>query len=134
MCAILLVEDHDDTRRVFAKLLTSWGHEVSPAANAASGLAFLDQHHADVILSDIGLPDSSGYDFMAAVRRTDQHVIGIAITAYGMAADLSRSREAGFDMHFAKPVDLVSLQSVLADMSPSPIKPPGRLPPQRARA
>ena len=120
MCAILLVEDHDDTRRVFAKLLTSWGHDVSPAASVASGLAFLDNHHADVILSDIGLPDRDGYEFMTAVRRTDPHVLSIAISAFSMAADKRRSHEAGFNLHFPKPVDLAGLRLVLAGVAARP--------------
>ncbi len=117
MCSILLVEDHDDTRTSFAKLLTAWGHEVFAHESAEAGLAFLEENHADVILSDIGLPQRDGYDFMASVRRTDAHVIAIAVTAFSMPADRQRSFEAGFDMHFAKPVNLSRLRSALSDMS-----------------
>jgi CheY-like chemotaxis protein len=119
MCSILLVEDHDDTRFAFSKLLRSWGHEVSSAGSVGSGLAFLEQNSVDVILSDLGLPDGDGCELMTAVRRTNRGVMAIAISAYCMAGEKERTRDAGFDMHFPKPVDLVSLHHVLSMMRPS---------------
>lgn len=117
MCSILLVEDHSDTRRAFAVLLESWGHQVSTTDSAAGGLAFLNGNNVDVILSDIGLPDQDGYDFISQVRRNDSRVIAIAVSAYFTAADQLRGQEAGFDMYFAKPVDLMDLRFTLARVS-----------------
>ena len=114
MCSILLVEDHDDTRVVFTKLLKSWGHDVSAAESVRNGLELLEKSSVDVVLSDIGLPDGDGCDLIRAVRRSHPDVIAIAVSAYCVAADKQRSLESGFDMHFAKPVDLVRLHSVLA--------------------
>jgi CheY-like chemotaxis protein len=120
MCSILIVEDHDDTRQAFASLLRSWGHEVSTGNSAAGGLAFLDSHEVDVILSDIGLPDQDGYAFIARVRQTNLDVTAIAISAYFTANDQRRGRAAGFDMYFPKPVDLSGLRLVLARMKSGP--------------
>jgi CheY-like chemotaxis protein len=117
MCSILLVEDHYDTQRAFAAILRSWGHDVSATDSAASGLSFLEDNQVDVILSDIGLPDQNGYDFIAQVRRRDRQVTAIAVSAYFTAADQERGRDAGFDMHFSKPVDLLSLRLALARIS-----------------
>lgn len=114
MCSILLVEDHYDTQRAFAAILRSWGHDVATSDSAASGLNFLDDNQVDVILSDIGLPDQNGYDFIAQVRRQNANVTAIAVSAYFTAADQERGHDAGFDMHFAKPVDLLALQVALA--------------------
>jgi CheY-like chemotaxis protein len=114
MCSILLVEDHLDTQRAFASILRSWGHDVATSDSAASGLDFLKQNNVDVILSDIGLPDQNGYDFIAQVRRNYSQVAAIAVSAYFTAADRQRGRDAGFDMHFSKPVDLLSLRLALA--------------------
>jgi CheY-like chemotaxis protein len=119
MCSILLVEDHVDTRRAFAALLRSWGHTVSTSDCVAGGLDFLDDNEVDVILSDIGLPDRSGYEFIAEARRRTPQMTAIAISAYFTAADQERGHEAGFDMYFAKPVDLTGLQRVLERMSPA---------------
>lgn len=114
MCSILLVEDHYDTQRAFAAILRSWGHDVGTSDSAADGIDFLERNRVDVILSDIGLPDQNGYDFIAQVRRHDSQVTAIAVSAYFTAADQERGREAGFDMHFSKPVDLLSLRLALA--------------------
>jgi two-component system CheB/CheR fusion protein len=114
MCTILLVEDHYDTQYAFAAILRSWGHDVAASDSAAGGLAFLEANEVDVILSDIGLPDQNGYEFIAEVRRRNSEVITIAVSAYFTAADQERGREAGFDMHFSKPVDLLGLRLALA--------------------
>jgi CheY-like chemotaxis protein len=119
MCSILLVEDHYDTQRAFAAILRSWGHEVSASDSAASGLNFLQENDVDVILSDIGLPDQNGYDFIAQVRRQNSEVTAIAVSAYFTAADQERGHDAGFDMHFSKPVDLLGLRVVLKRINAS---------------
>ena len=117
MCSILLVEDHLDTQRAFAAILQSWGHTVSTSDCVAGGLRFLDENKVDVVLSDIGLPDRNGYDFIAEARQRIPQMTAIAVSAYFTAADQQRGREAGFDMHFAKPVDLIELQRVLDRLS-----------------
>jgi two-component system, chemotaxis family, CheB/CheR fusion protein len=114
MCSILLVEDHYDTQHAFAAILRSWGHEVAASDSAEGGLAFLEDNEVNVILSDIGLPDQDGYDFIAEVRRRNSDVIAVAVSAYFTAADQNRGREAGFDMYFSKPVDLLGLRRALA--------------------
>lgn len=114
MCSILLVEDHPDTQRAFAAILGSWGHDVATSDSAGGGLEFLAENDVDVILSDIGLPDRNGYDFIAQVRRKNTKVMTIAVSAYFTATDQERGRAAGFDMHFSKPVDLLSLRLALA--------------------
>lgn len=113
MCSILLVEDHVDTRRAFAAILRSWGHTVSTSDSVAGGLGFLDDNEVDVVLSDIGLPDRNGYDFIAEARQRTPNLTAIAVSAYFSAADQERGYEAGFDMYFAKPVDLATLERVL---------------------
>ena len=87
MCAILLVEDHYDTRLAFAAILRSWGHRVDASDSVASGLAFLGANAVDVVLSDIGLPDRNGYDFIAEARKRYPLMATIAISAYFTAAD-----------------------------------------------
>jgi signal transduction histidine kinase/ActR/RegA family two-component response regulator len=110
---VLLVEDHADTRRTLARLLASAGYDVKAADSAADALALADAHGFDVMLSDIGLPDATGYDLMRQVR--DRHAIpGVALSGYGMEDDLRRGREAGFVDHIVKPVNVAHLESVLA--------------------
>jgi CheY-like chemotaxis protein len=113
MCAILLVEDHYDTRQAFAAILRSWGHQVGTSDSVSRGLEFLDENEVDVVLSDIGLPDRNGYDFIAEARQRKPEMTAIAVSAYFTAADQERGHEAGFDMYFAKPVDLLGLRRAL---------------------
>ena len=113
---ILLVEDHGDTRRTLSRLLKHFGHDISEAESAESAMAILKSKTLDVVLSDIGLPDGSGYDIIAEAKR-NQPVRGIALTGFGMEQDIQRSKEAGFDFHLTKPVDFQELRSVLAEVS-----------------
>ncbi|MFL6590384.1 MAG: response regulator [Chthoniobacterales bacterium] len=124
MCAILLVEDHYDTQQAFTAILRSWGHRVGASSSVAGGLKYLDEHQVDVIVSDIGLPDRNGYDFIAEARERSPGMMAIAVSAYFTAADQQRGHEAGFDMYFAKPVDLRALQRVLERID-SPARPNG---------
>jgi len=109
---ILLVEDHGETRRVLARLLGHFGHDISVADSRQSALEFVGSKQFDVILSDIGLPDGSGYDIIAQAKRKHQ-VKGVALTGFGMTEDIKRSKEAGFDFHLTKPVDFYELRTVL---------------------
>ncbi len=113
---ILLVEDHGDTRRTLARLLKHFGHDISIADSTHSALEILKSKTLDVVLSDIGLPDGSGYEVIAEAKRSQQ-VRGIALTGFGMEEDIKRSKEAGFDFHLTKPVDFQELRSVLAQVS-----------------
>ena len=113
MCSILLVEDHYDTRQAFAAILRSWGHEVETSDSAASALKILDECPVDVVVSDIGLPDRNGYDLVADARQRRPGLATIAVSAYFTAADQDRGNDAGFDMFFAKPIDLRALRHVL---------------------
>jgi PAS domain S-box-containing protein len=109
---ILLVEDHRDTRRTLARLLAHFGHEIAVADSQRSAFEILRSRPFDVVLSDIGLPDGSGYDVISEAKR-GRHVTGIALTGYGSQEDIRRGKEAGFDFHLTKPVDFYELRGVL---------------------
>src|SRR5215212_1234887 len=110
---ILLVEDHVDTREVLTRLLTHWGFEVAPAENLQHGLDQLDGQPIDVILSDIGLPDGTGYALINEARRRGKNVLGIALSGFGFPTEAEVSRQSGFDHHLTKPFDCQQLRSLL---------------------
>jgi CheY-like chemotaxis protein len=112
---ILVVEDHGDTLRVLARLLDHFGHEISLANGAQSALKMVESKEFDVVLSDIGLPDGSGYEVIAQAKRK-QPVKGVALTGFDKEEDIRRSKEAGFDFHLAKPVDFHELRTILAQV------------------
>ncbi len=64
------------------------------------------------MLSDIRLPDGTGYDVITELKRT-KDVKAIALTGFGLAEDVRRSKEAGFDFHLTKPVDVAELRTLL---------------------
>jgi PAS domain S-box-containing protein len=109
---ILLVEDHGDTRQTLSRLLTHFGHEISVADNTQSALAIVQSQKFDVVLSDIGLPDGTGYEVISQVKRK-QPIKAVAITGFGTDEDVRRGKEAGFDFHLVKPIDFHELRTVL---------------------
>jgi CheY-like chemotaxis protein len=109
---VLLVEDHADTARALSRLLKNSGYTVQTASTVADALQLADAEKFDLVVSDIGLPDATGYDLMRALR--DRHGIkGIALSGYGMDEDMRRSREAGFVDHLTKPINLPQLEAVI---------------------
>jgi PAS domain S-box-containing protein len=113
---ILLVEDHQDTRRALSRLLTHFGHKVVTADNVRRAMEIIDSDTINVLLCDIGLPDGSGYDVVSRAR-SKRPIKGVALTGFGTDADIRRSKEAGFDFHLVKPVNFQELQSVLEQLA-----------------
>jgi len=107
---ILLVEDHEPTRKTLALLLMRRRYEVVAAASIAEALAQRRNFH--VLISDIGLPDGNGCDLMIEMRKRAS-IQGIALTGFGMEEDIARSQEAGFLMHLTKPVKIQALEKAL---------------------
>jgi PAS domain S-box-containing protein len=109
---ILLVEDHQDTRRTLSRLLTYFGHNVVTAGNVEGAINIIASNHIEAVLCDIGLPDGSGYEVAAQARATGG-IKTVALTGFGTEQDVQRSKEAGFDFHLVKPINFQELQTVL---------------------
>ena len=112
---LLLVEDHADTRRTLCRLLSRCGHKVTSTDHVESALKLLDSKRFDAVVSDIGLPDRSGYELMALAKERHQ-LKGIALSGFGMEEDVRRSLAAGFEHHLTKPVDFRNLRAVLDEL------------------
>ncbi len=106
------MEDHADTARVLSRLLGASGHTVKTAASAAAALALAKAEPFDVMVSDIGLPDATGYDLMKEIRALCS-MKGVAMSGYGMDEDLRKSREAGFSDHIVKPANVAQLERTI---------------------
>jgi CheY-like chemotaxis protein len=109
---VLVVEDHLPSRLALTRLLTNRKLEVTEAATAAEALELARAQSFDLVISDIGLPDLSGYDLMNTLR-TKYGMRGIALSGYGTKEDIARSRQAGFVSHLTKPVQIQALDSAL---------------------
>ena len=112
MRRVLLVEDHKPTSTALAHLLARRNYVVVVAGGVAEASAFARRETFDLLISDIGLPDGDGYDLMVELQKR-QGLVGIALTGYGMEADVSRSEAAGFVAHLTKPVSVQALDSAL---------------------
>jgi CheY-like chemotaxis protein len=106
---ILFVDDNADTALVLSKFLNASGHSVKKAGSAAAALELALKEPFDVIISDIGLPDATGYELMKEIKAR-YPMQGIAMSGYGMDEDLQKSREAGFSDHIVKPATAAQLE------------------------
>ena len=111
---LLVVEDHEVTLAVLARLLRRGGHHVTPACSVGEGLALAASGTFDLVISDLGLPDGTGFELMGKLRAA-YGLRGIALSGYGMDDDLRRSHEAGFQAHLTKPIDFAQLERALED-------------------
>jgi PAS domain S-box-containing protein len=106
--SVLLVEDEPDVRAVTVQMLQEAGAHVLAAASAEEGLELLRRHRPAVLLSDIGMPVTDGYELLRRVRELPAQDGGLtpaaAFTAYARPEDHQRVLRAGFQMHLAKPV------------------------------
>jgi PAS domain S-box-containing protein len=112
---VLLVEDHEATIDVLRRLLTRAGHHVTSATTVAAAMKAAECARFDVVISDLGLPDGTGFELMEDLR-SNYSLRGIALSGYGMEEDLQRARDAGFAAHLIKPVDFDRLQQAVSEM------------------
>jgi signal transduction histidine kinase/CheY-like chemotaxis protein len=109
---LLVVEDHEDTAEILARLLEISGYEVAAVHTAAAALTAAASAPFDLLISDIGLPDASGLDLMRQIRERFG-IPGIALSGYGMTEDLENSRDAGFLDHLVKPINIEHLKTTV---------------------
>jgi two-component system, cell cycle response regulator DivK len=102
---ILLIEDHEDNRRIVRDLLTPAGYEVIEAVTGEDGVAMADSHRPDLILMDIQLPVLDGYETTRRIKADPalKHIPVIAVTSYALSGDEAKTKAAGCDGYVAKP-------------------------------
>lgn len=110
---LLLVEDHGPTRLVLANLLRQRRYAVVSTDTVTDALRLAAGQEFELVVSDLGLPDGTGYELMTQLTRL-YGLKGIALSGYGMEQDIAKSREAGFVGHITKPVTFQALEKALA--------------------
>jgi PAS domain S-box-containing protein len=117
---VLIVDDEPDGRDLVARILEGQGAQSVCATTATQALELLSAGHFDLLLSDIGMPDMSGFDLIRRVRHLDRSRAGplpaIALTAYARTEDRQRSLLAGFHMHLSKPIEARELIASIAGL------------------
>jgi signal transduction histidine kinase len=118
---ILVADDNADALESLAEILRLQGHEVFSARDGHAALEAAEHYLPDVALLDIGMPLLDGYEVARRIRAQawGQQVILLALTGWGQDSDRRRSREAGFDLHLVKPLNLDKLTELLADLPAS---------------
>lgn len=115
---ILVVEDENEARDLVTEVLERCGAAVTTADSAPSALLLLREDRPHVLISDIGMPELDGYEFIRRVRQMESSLgdstPAIALTAYAGTEDRKRALEAGFHLHMAKPVDPLELVLAVA--------------------
>jgi signal transduction histidine kinase/ActR/RegA family two-component response regulator len=116
---ILVADDEPDARTVVAELLRLEGAEVAVSDSAASAYEMLTAPDArfDVVVSDIGMPREDGYSLIRRLRSADNRVPAVALTGFASSEDAVAAREAGFDLHMPKPLDIDRFVSLLRGLA-----------------
>jgi len=114
---ILIIEDNQAGALSMQLLLKQLGHDVEVAYNGFDGLAAAARFKPEVVLCDIGLPGLDGYQIAQQVRQREEtrKILLSALSGYGQEEDKRRALEAGFDMHFVKPLKVDLLENMLAN-------------------
>jgi two-component system cell cycle response regulator DivK len=108
---ILVIEDHEENRRILRDLLASAHYEMIEAVTGEDGLRLAEAHRPAVVLMDIQLPGLDGYEVTRRLKANPslQHIPIIAVTSYALSGDDLKAFEAGCDAYFAKPYDPMAL-------------------------
>jgi PAS domain S-box-containing protein len=121
---ILVVDDDDDAREVASFLLEDAGAVVTSTVSAQAALRALEQASFDVLISDIGMPITDGYQLMQQIRALPAeeggHIQAISLTAYAGEIDYRRAQAAGFQKHLVKPIERdVLIKAIASLLSPA---------------
>jgi two-component system cell cycle response regulator DivK len=108
---ILVIEDHEENRRLLRDLLTSFGYELTEAVTGEEGLTAAEANPPDLILMDIQLPGIDGYETTRRIKASPslRHIPIIAVTSYALSGDDVKALEAGCDAYVTKPFDPAEL-------------------------
>jgi len=109
---VLVVDDHQDTCTGMKLMLERRGYQITVAHSADQALKKATEENFDLVISDIGLPDRSGYELMEELRMRSE-LPGIALSGFGMENDVNKARDAGFSEHLTKPINFERLEAAI---------------------
>jgi PAS domain S-box-containing protein len=119
--SVLAVDDDVDALMMVREILEAAGAYVTTADSAQEALTLIDVTDPDVLVADVGMPKMSGFDLIAAVRRSPnrrvRNIPAAALTAYARSEDRTHALRSGFQMHLAKPIDPGELMAAIASLA-----------------
>jgi CheY-like chemotaxis protein len=110
-----VVDDHQDTCTGMKMMLERRGYEITVAYSAEQAVQKAHNQDFDLLISDIGLPDRSGYELMRELRES-KSLPGIALSGFGTEHDVSKARAAGFAEHLTKPINFERLEEAIQSL------------------
>lgn len=115
---ILVVDDNRDAAESLAMLLKVIGHEVRTAHDGEAAVTAAEEYQPRLVLMDLGMPEVDGYEAARRMRAQPwgANLFLVALTGWGAEVDRQRTREAGFDRHLVKPVDLDAITKLVAEL------------------
>jgi len=121
---ILVADDNRDAVSSLATLLALVGNEVRTAHDGFEAVQAAASFRPDVVLLDLGMPRLNGYEACRQLREQPggDRLLLIALTGWGQDDDRRRTREAGFDAHLVKPVELSQLTNLFASIGSSSLR------------
>ena len=116
---ILIVDDLRPAALIVATLLRSSGRRCVRQQTESEALAMIEQEKPDLILSDISMPEMTGYELAQEIRRRPEwnDICLVAVTGYGQESDRKQAKEAGFDSHVVKPIRKEDLERILVSLA-----------------
>ncbi len=114
---IVVVDDSRDAADTLVATLETLGQDVRVAYDGDSACARIREFQPDLAILDIAMPGLSGHE-LAKRLRADPSIGAlklVALTGYGLPADRKFALASGFDAHYAKPIDLATLEAILAE-------------------
>lgn len=117
---ILVVDDNVDTAKSLALICRLLKHEVCMANSGLEAIRLAESFQPTLVILDLGMPEMDGCDTCSRMRQTpwSSRAVFVALTGWGQAEDRSRSQAAGFDHHVVKPIDMATLQQLIATCQP----------------
>lgn len=115
---ILVIDDNQAAAKTVSMILKYFGNEVRIASDGLEGVAAAEEFQPELILLDLGMPKLNGYDVARHIRQQSwgQEMVLAALTGWGQDEDRQRSKEAGFDHHFVKPVEAEALRRLIDEL------------------
>ncbi|HWL10596.1 MAG TPA: response regulator [Planctomicrobium sp.] len=118
---VVVIDDNHSASYLLGRLLGKLGHQVEIANSAEHSVELVHQFHPELFISDIEMPEMSGYELAQRIRceTRGERPFLVALTGYGQASDRAAALESGFDEHLVKPISLTALRSLIQKVSES---------------
>ena len=112
----LIIDDEAPIRDLLAEILSEQGHIVYTASGGREGLEIFKAQSLDMVITDLGMPEISGWDVANAVKVMNPSISVIMMTGWGITLDRDKAKERGVDVIVSKPFQISEIQKVLNEM------------------